>query len=138
VIVSYAKEGESIVRQNDTLYIVLGAFYLVVGMVLGIVMGIRQDFTLAPLHAHINLVGFAAHGIFGLVYKAWPSLKQGALVAVQFWLYVLGAPLLMAGIAVALKSNNIAVAIVGSLLVALGALLFLVITARGLLRSSSG
>jgi len=31
-------------------------------MLLGIVMGIQQDFRLAPVHAHINLVGFAAHG----------------------------------------------------------------------------
>ena len=124
-------------RQNDTLYIVLSAFYLLIGMLLGIVMGIRQDFALAPVHAHINLVGFAAHGIFGLVFKAWPSLRQGALVAIQFWLYVLGAPLLMAGIALSIKANNITVAIIGSILVALGALLFLVIIARGLLRPSS-
>jgi hypothetical protein len=126
------------VHKNDTLFIVLGAFYLVIGMLLGIAMGIRQDFQFAPVHAHINLVGFAAHGIFGLVYKAWPSLKQGALAAAQFWLSVLGAPLLMAGIAVSIKANNIALAVVGSILVALGALLFLIITARGLLRSSSG
>jgi hypothetical protein len=135
VIVSYVREGESIVRQNDTLFIVLGAFYLAIGMLLGIVMGIRQDFTFAPLHAHINLVGFAGHCVFGLVYKTWPNLKQGAMAAVQFGLYVVGAPLLMAGIALSIKANNIAVAIAGSILVLLGALLFLVITARGLLRS---
>ena len=45
-------------KQHDSWYIALGAFYLVVGMVLGIVMGIQQDFALAPVHAHINLVGF--------------------------------------------------------------------------------
>ncbi|MEN3376701.1 MAG: hypothetical protein V7604_2056, partial [Hyphomicrobiales bacterium] len=28
-----------------------------VGMAAGIVMGIRQDFSLAPAHAHLNLLG---------------------------------------------------------------------------------
>jgi hypothetical protein len=78
-------------KQNDSPYIVLGALYLVAGMLLGIVMGIRQDFQLAPVHAHVNLVGFAAHSVFGLVYKAWPSLKEGAMAIAQFWLFVVGS-----------------------------------------------
>jgi hypothetical protein len=123
-------------KRHDTLYIVLGACYLVAGMVLGIVMGIRQDFLLAPVHAHINLVGFASHSVLGLVYKAWPSLKEGALATCQFWLFVLGSPLLLVGIAIAIKANNPALAIVGSMLVILGAVLFLVVTWRGLLRPS--
>ncbi|MFI4868573.1 MAG: hypothetical protein ACHQDD_04390 [Steroidobacterales bacterium] len=124
-------------KLNDLLYVTLGACYLVLGMTLGIVMGIRQDFQLSPVHAHINLVGFAAHCIFGLVYRSWPSLKQGAMAVAQFWLFVLGSPVLMVGIAVAILTNNPALAIVGSMLVILGALLFLVIVARGLLRSGA-
>ena len=123
-------------KLHDRLYIALGALYLVLGMLLGIVMGIRQDFQFAPVHAHINLVGFAAHCVFGLVYRSWPELRQGALAVAQFWLFTLGAPLLMIGIALSIKSNAITVAIVGSILVCLGALLFLVVVARGLLRSS--
>jgi hypothetical protein len=125
------------VKHIDRLYIVLGALYLVIGMVLGIVMGIRQDFLLSPVHAHINLVGFAAHCIFGLVYKAWPELKAGAIAAVQFWLFVVGAPLLMIGITIAIKTNNPALAVVGSILVILGALLFLIVAGRRLLRASN-
>lgn len=124
-------------KHIDRLYIVMGALYLVIGMLLGIVMGIRQDFLLAPVHAHINLVGFAAHSTFGLVYRAWPALKDGAIAAAQFWLFVLGSPLLMIGIAIALKTNNPALAIVGSILVMLGALLFLILTGRRLLRASN-
>jgi hypothetical protein len=127
----------SMAKHIDRLYIVLGALYLVIGMVLGIVMGIRQDFLLSPVHAHINLVGFAAHGIFGLVYKAWPELKDGVIAAAQFWLFVVGAPLLMVGITIAIKTNNPALAIVGSMLVILGALLFLIVTGRRLLRTSA-
>jgi hypothetical protein len=129
--------GQSIVNNIDRRYVVLGALYLVIGMLLGIVMGVRQDFVLAPVHAHINLVGFAAHCIFGLVYRAWPELKQGAMAAAQFWLFVVGSPLLMIGITIAIKTNNVALAIVGSLLVTLGALLFLVIAGRRLLRGNA-
>jgi hypothetical protein len=124
------------VKHIDRYYIVLGALYLVIGMVLGLVMGVRQDFVLVPVHAHINLVGFAAHCIFGLAYRAWPELKAGAIAAAQFWLFAVGSPLLMLGISIAIKTNNPALAIVGSMLVTLGALLFLIITARRLLRAS--
>jgi hypothetical protein len=123
------------VKHIDRLYIVIGALYLVIGMLLGIVMGVRLDFALAPVHAHINLVGFAAHCIFGLVYRAWPELKVGAIAAAQFWLFVVGSPLFIVGIIIAMNTNNPALAIVGSMLVTLGALLFLIITGRCLLRA---
>ena len=124
-------------RHIDTAYIVIGVLYLVVGMLLGILMGVRQDMQFAPVHAHINLVGFSAHCLFGLVYKAWPKLKAGALVVAQFWLFVVGSPVFMVGIALAIRSGSPTLAIMGSLLVFLGALLFLVITGRGLLRGSN-
>jgi hypothetical protein len=123
------------VKNIDSLYVVIGALYLVIGMVLGIVMGIHQDFTLAPVHAHINLVGFSGHCLLGLIYRAWPTLKEGALALVQFLLFVIGSPILLIGIAVAIKSTNAMPAIIGSMLVILGAVLFLVIVTRGLLRS---
>lgn len=105
-------------------------------MLLGIVMGIRQDFQLVPVHAHINLVGFAAHCVFGLIYNTWPILKESAMAVAQFWLFVVGSPLLMVGITIATKTNNVTLAIVGSILVFLGALLLLVMTGPSLLRAS--
>jgi hypothetical protein len=123
------------VKNMDILYVVIGALYLVIGMLLGIVMGIHQDFTLAPVHAHINLVGFSAHCVLGLVYKAWPALKEGTLARFQFLLFVIGSPILLIGIAVAIKSASAALAIIGSMLVILGAVLFLIIVTRGWLRS---
>jgi len=125
------------VKHIDTLYIMIGALYLVIGMLLGIAMGVRQDMQFAPVHAHINLVGFSAHCVFGLVYKAWPKLKTSALAVAQFWLFVAGSPLYMVGIAVAIRTGSVTLAIVGSVLVFLGALLFLVIAGRGLLHGSN-
>ena len=41
----------------DSLMMRAGVMFLVVGMIWGIEMGIRQDFSMAPAHAHFNLVG---------------------------------------------------------------------------------
>ena len=43
----------------DSAYVVIGALWLLIGMILGIVMGATNKFQFMPLHAHINLVGFA-------------------------------------------------------------------------------
>jgi hypothetical protein len=104
-------------KRIDTIYVAIGIIYLVAGMVLGIVMGTRQDFQLAPVHAHINLVGFVSHCVFGLVHRAWPALRAGVIASVQFWLFVLGTPLFVAGIAIGILGGAIFLAIIGSTLV---------------------
>ena len=117
-------------KRIDATYVVIGFLYLFVGMVLGIVMGMRQDFQLAPVHAHLNLVGFASHCVFGLVHRAWPALRTGAIASVQFWLFVLGTPLFVAGIATSILGGTIILAVLGSILLLFGALLFLVMMLR--------
>ena len=36
---------------------------------LGIAMAMRQDFTLAPAHAHLNLLGWVSMALYGLYYR---------------------------------------------------------------------
>jgi cbb3-type cytochrome oxidase subunit 1 len=64
--------------------------YGLLGMVLGIVMAASGDHGQAPTHAHINLVGWASMGLFGLAYKAWPELNIGVLPRIHFWGWNLG------------------------------------------------
>ena len=52
---------------------------LLCGMVFGITMGIRQDFTLAPAHAHLNLIGFVLMFLVGLYYRIVPAAGAGLL-----------------------------------------------------------
>jgi len=47
-------------------FIVIGSIYLIVGITLGMYMGGAGDHTLAPLHAHINLLGFTLMTVFGV------------------------------------------------------------------------
>jgi hypothetical protein len=44
----------------------VSAVILMAGMLAGIAMGIKQDFVLAPAHAHLNLVGGVLLFLFGL------------------------------------------------------------------------
>ena len=44
-----------------------------VGIDLGIVMGIRQDFVLVPAHAHLNLLGFVTMFLSALYYHVVPG-----------------------------------------------------------------
>ena len=42
--------------------------YLLAGIGLGVFMGASSDHTLRPLHAHINLLGWASLGLMGAFY----------------------------------------------------------------------
>ena len=114
----------------DSVYLGLGALWLVVGMGMGIVMGAAENFTYAPLHAHINLVGFACHSIFGLAYRLWPAMKASALAPIQFWIFVVASPVMLIGLYLTLSGGTSVPTIIGSIGVFLGAALFALIVWR--------
>lgn len=73
----------------------LGALSALVGMSLGVWMGANQDFVLRPVHAHINLIGFASMMLFGLFYRAFPAAGRGWMPMTHFILSVIGFLILM-------------------------------------------
>ena len=75
---------------------------LLVGMLAGIAMGILQNFTLAPAHAHLNLIGGVLLFLFGLYYRLIPAAGATLLAKVQGWSHILGAILFPAGVALVL------------------------------------
>jgi hypothetical protein len=115
-----------------SLMMCVGSLLLLVGMLAGIAMGIQQDFTLAPAHAHLNLVGGVLLFVFGLYYRLVPAAGSTGLAKLQGWLHITGAILFPAGIAlVVLKGTSfIAAPIVGSLIVIAAMALFAVIVFR--------
>ena len=112
-------------------FIVMGAVYLVVGIVFGAYMGGSGDHTLAPVHAHINLLGFTLMTVFGIGYRFVPALAEGALPKVHFWLHQLGAFGLLVGLFL-MMSGRVAEATIGPVFpvlegaILLGAVLWLV------------
>jgi hypothetical protein len=111
----------------DSTYVLIGALWLLIGMTLGIVMGASHKFQFVPLHAHIGLVGFACHSIFGLVYRQWPVMKASRLAPVQFWIFVLATPITLVGLYFTLSGGPELPTIIGSLSLLLGTILFFVV-----------
>jgi hypothetical protein len=66
-----------------SLMMCVGSLLLLVGMLAGIAMGIQQDFTLAPAHAHLNLVGGVLLFVFGLYYRLVPAAGSTGLAKLQ-------------------------------------------------------
>lgn len=123
------EEGRAVRNNIEGIFLGISLVYLVVGMSLGIGMGVAEDFTYAHLHAHINLVGFVAHGFFGFAHRLWPGLRQSALAIPQLYLTIIGTPIFLIGIPLAQFQAQPLLAIVGSLMLLASALLFLVIFA---------
>ena len=80
----------------------LGVLSALVGMTLGVWMGANEDFVLRPVHAHINLLGFASMMLFGLFYRSFPEAGRGWLPMAHFILSVLGFLILMPSLALML------------------------------------
>jgi hypothetical protein len=74
------------VKRYDLVYLFLSALCLTAGVYIGMRMGYRHDYTLVPVHVHLNLVGWTSLALFGLSYRAFPELAASRLAAVQFWL----------------------------------------------------
>jgi hypothetical protein len=105
---------------------------LLVGMLAGIVMGIEQDFALAPAHAHFNLIGGVLLFLFGLYYRLIPAAGAMRLAQVQGWTHIVGAVVFPAGVAAVVLEGPrfIAAPVVGSLIVVAAMVLFAVIVFR--------
>ena len=116
----------------DSMMMRAGVTFLIVGMIWGIEMGIRQDFSLAPAHAHFNLIGGVLLFVFGLYYRMVPLARESALAKWQGLLHLLGALVFPVGIALAIKKGEafIVFPIVGSLIVVTAIALFAVIVFR--------
>ncbi|MHB8474429.1 MAG: hypothetical protein ACYDC8_16580 [Gammaproteobacteria bacterium] len=87
-------------------FLLVGATYGLCSMVLGMVMGAREDFTLMPVHAHLNLLGWVALTLYGVVYKIYPAMGASPLAAVQFYLANLGVLLLLPALAAFLSGHQ--------------------------------
>ena len=105
----------------------------IAGVLLGIFMGMNQDFRLAHMHAHLNLLGWVSFFIFGGYYALAPQAAEGVLPQVHYTLSLIGLLVFMCGLAGIGLSDNHALAplaAVGSLLLLAGFLAFAVIIFR--------
>jgi hypothetical protein len=84
----------------------MAALYFLIGVGMGLTMEIIGDHRLAGAHAHINLVGWASMGLFGVIYVLFPKAGESVLAKLHFWLYNISLPLFMLGLCFVLLGNT--------------------------------
>jgi hypothetical protein len=104
--------------------------YLLVGMSFGIWMSATQDHSLAPAHAHLNLIGGVLMALFGTFYMLVPSAAESLLAKIQVGITHLAIWFMFPGIIMAIQQKGETLAKIGSVLGILAILLFVVIVAR--------
>ena len=84
-------------------FLLIGTVSVIVGMAWGIQMSASGDHTLAPAHAHLNLLGWVSMAIFAVYYHLVHGAARGWLPKLHFALAVLGLLILVPGIALAIE-----------------------------------
>ena len=112
-------------QRIDVMFILLAAFMLVCGVSMGVYMGVVHDFSLAPIHAHTNLVGWASLALFGIVYRIFPELKERRLAAIHLSLAAPAALAFPFGIYLAIFAEWPFLSIAAALAWLAGCLIFL-------------
>lgn len=100
--------------------------YALAGMVLGIVMGASGDHSLAPVHAHINLLGWATLALMGAFYGLAGAQAPVRLAWINFAVSNLANLVTLPLLAMLLKGNTSVIPVMsaGEILLVLGMLIF--------------
>jgi hypothetical protein len=117
-----------------------GALFVLAGVGLGIWMGMHENFTLAPVHAHINLIGWASMGVIGAFFAVAGENAPRKLGWAVYGLQTLGLLIMVPMLAKLLLGDKSVVPFLGAseIMVALALLLFLVCVVMTWSRSKSG
>lgn len=110
----------------STAFFGAAVLYALAGMVLGMIMGASNDHTLAPVHAHINLLGWASLAIMGAFYGLAGDSAPAKLAWTNFTVSNLGnlMSLPMVALVVQGKPPILPLLIGGEVLIVLGMALF--------------
>ena len=98
----------------------MAVLYIVVGVALGIVMGASKDFTFRPVHAHLNLLGWASMALFGLWYRSAPAAGETGLAKFHFWVHNIALPIQMTTLAMEVTGNETVEPILAAASIAIG------------------
>jgi len=106
----------------------IASFYFLVGVVMGMAMSMTSNFSLTPVHVHLNLIGWVSMALGGIVYHLFPAATK-RLGKLHFWMHNLGVPFMMGGLAAytfGAPSFIIAMIPLGGTLIVVGTLLFFI------------
>ena len=89
-------------------FIRIAVIYLLLGACVGLGMGMAQQFTLAPVHAHLLLLGWASMALAGLIYHWYPTAGATRLARIHFWVHNLALPVFMVSLGLMLTGTEAA------------------------------
>lgn len=100
--------------------------FVIVGMIWGLLMAISGDHSAMPAHAHLNLLGWVSLFLFGIYYRLRGSLERSKAALTQVWLWIAGTIVQAIGVGLVTTGHESGepFAVVGSLAVLAGMLLF--------------
>jgi cbb3-type cytochrome oxidase subunit 1 len=105
----------------------ISVVYFAIGVLLGYYMSIAHSYDLKGVHVHINLLGWTALTLSGIIYHLFPNLSSNRLGTAHFWLHNIGLPIMMIALAALILTGNQAVlpgVAIGATLTVLGVLSF--------------
>lgn len=109
-------------------FLKIAAVYFFLAVCLGLVMGIIHNFAFTSVHAHLNLLGWVSMALFGIIYILYPSAAETEVAKTHFWLHNIGVPLMQGALFLQILTGYQVLTIgiiIGSLMVVVGSLLFL-------------
>lgn len=113
----------------------LAIVYFVVATAVGLYMGMTGNHGLVPVHAHLNLLGWASLALTGILYDRFPAATTTRLYPIHFWVYNITLPVAMLTLGLLLlKGNEALVPVVG--IVSLVLFASIVVFAANIWRSS--
>jgi len=86
-------------------FFTLAVIYALAGMALGIYMGLSQDHSQMPVHAHTMVAGWLMSSVFAFFYHLFPKAGYGWLAQVHFWLTTVSGTALLVGLFILLAGN---------------------------------
>ena len=102
----------------------LAIINIIIGMAWGIQMAATNNHTLAPAHAHLNLIGWVSFAIIGIYYHLIPNAADGLMAKVHFLVAAAGLVLIVPGIVQAHQQSGETLAKIGAILTLLGMVIF--------------
>jgi hypothetical protein len=99
---------------------------LIVGIAVGLHMGISEDHSAMPAHAHIVLLGWVTSALFGGYYALQPAKAEWRAAFVHFAIYVAGMVIMLPALYLKYTGHPQFEPLLagGSMIVALGVLVF--------------
>ncbi|NMH73101.1 cytochrome-c oxidase [Bacillus sp. RO2] len=106
----------------------ISVIYFLIGVGIGYYMSTAHAYNLTPVHVHINLLGWTALTLAGIIYILFPAAGKTRLATWHFWLHNIGLLMMMVGLAFVVHGNDtlLILTIIGANLTTLGVLLFVI------------